>query len=506
MKIKLLKPILSILLILTLMTNSAFGYFDYSEYRPLQISRVQATLALLEEPKKPPTIGDAVVDLAVDSATSPTSTGGGAVVSQGLNYLERLVGEADKIKASINKAEKGLSRLLEAKANIEKSLSKLKEGSKAWNRTMRSLNNNADKIAANRKLTEGLFGKLRNLKGIKLTGTALSVYGMYTDTEALLKGEYKHNHSSMRFLRDTLLGSNVAINGFLLTPWGQIPVIKQGGELFALGVGVSKDFVTSDTFAAYMNSKNNRVLNVADEIIDNTNDYWTETFEGWITRWYQYTGVHPTPEQLALAQQRHQQWLDRRNQGLGRKPGDNVGAYKPNIYIYPTEVTEVTVVFDMPGLLETVIPDYLDRWQVTAYPDGSMMTSDGKVYDYLFYESMTWPALYQTDEGWIIDAEHRNEQMENILIAYGFTEKERNDFLDYWNVKLDPDEDYAVYPQLTETVDLAMPVQITPEPEFLFRLWFVFDKESMPNTEPVIEPMNRFGYAIVEWGGVILEE
>ena len=154
---------------------------------------------------------------------------------------------------------------------------------------MRALNKNAARIASNKDRAAGLFKKLRKIKGLKLTGTAMTLYGIYSDSDALLKGEYKHDHSSMRFVRDSLLGSNVAINGFLLTPWGQVPVIKQGGELFALGVGVTKDFVTSDTFAEYMNSTNNGVLDTADEIIDNTNEYWTETFEGWITKWNKCT-------------------------------------------------------------------------------------------------------------------------------------------------------------------------------------------------------------------------
>lgn len=456
-------------------------------------------------PKQPPGIGDAVVDLATNSATDPFSTGGGAVVNQGLSYLERLVGEAKNIKASINKAEKGLTRLLKTKANIEKSLSKLKKGSKAWNRTMKAFNKNAARIASNRSRTAGLFSKLNKLKGLKLTGTGLSLYGMYTDTDALLKGEYKHNHSSMRFLRDTLLGSNVAINGFLLTPWGQVPVIKQGGELFALGVGVSKDFVTSDTFAEYMNSKNNRVLDVADEIIDNTNEYWTETFEGWITSWYEYTGVMPSKEQLEIAKQRHQQWLDHRNQGLGRKPGDNVGAYKPNIYLYPEESMTISVVFEMPGLLEQVIPDYPGSWEIIAHEDGSLSALDGNTYDYLFYESMTWPMFYQVEKGWLISSDTRLNQMQDILTSYGFNHTEIKDFTDYWTLKLDQDCDYMMYPQLTETVDLAMPMTILPEPDTLVRIWFVFEKEGQEKALPTVQPFERNGYTVVEWGGVILE-
>lgn len=507
MKIKrTLKTTLSLILILLLCTGPVFGVT--ATEKPFEIRDIHhlVKLSQLASPTKPPSIGDAIIDVTVDSATSPTSTAGGAAIGKGLSYLERLVGQAKDIQASIGKAEKGLSRLMKTRTNIQKALSKLKKGSKAWNRTMRSLNKNAAKIAANKSKTAGLFGKLRKLKGLKLTGTALSVYGMYSDTELLMSGKYKHNHSSMRFLRDSLLGSNVAINGFLLTPWGQVPVIKQGGELFALGVGITKDFVSSDTFAAYMNSQNNRVLDVSDEIINNTNEYWTETFEGWIIKWYQYTGAHPSDAELALAQARHQRWLDHRNTGLGRKPADNVGVYKPNIYLYPEQNMQVIVTFDIPDLLTRVIPDYSSCWDVVASPDGMLQTKDGATYRYLFYESITSSSLYQRESGWVIKAETRTQQLEEIMMAYGFTKAETEDFVAFWTQKLEVGEDYAMYPQVSAIVDIAMPLTIKPSPDTLYRLWFAFDQDAKPSSEPQIEYIERTGFTAVEWGGLILSE
>lgn len=496
-----------LILVLSLSIGSVAVFADTTDLIRVQQHKVTDNtlkFASSAEPTKPPTIGDAIVDVTRDSALSPTSTAGGAVIGKGLDFLESTIGEADQINASINKAGKGLSRLLEKKGNIEKALTKLKSGSKAWNRTMRALNKNAARIASNKSRTAGLFGKLRKIKGLKLAGAGMSIYGIYTDSDALLKGEYKHNHSSMRFVRDSVLGSNIAINGFLLTPWGQVPVIKQGGQLFALGVGVTKDFVTSDTFAKYMNNKNNRFLDTADEIIDNTNAYWTETFDGWITDWYKYTGVYPSEAQLAKAKEQHRKWLESRNKGLGRKPGDNIGAYKPNIYLYTEVETSIRVTFEMPGLLQTVIPEYPGQWLVTGYPDGSIKGADGEIYTYLFYESITWPCLYQTDEGWLIQADNRSEQMESIMLSYGFTEQETADFIEYWTVKLDSGEDYAMYPQLTSTVDIAMPMTIDPKPDCLFRLWFAFEKEAVPYAVPTSKYIKRKGFTVVEWGGVIL--
>ena len=90
------------------------------------------------------------------------------------------------------------------------------------------------------------------------------------------------------------------------------------------------------------------------------------------------------------------------------------------------------------------------------------------------------------------------------MLSYGFTEQETADFIEYWTVKLDQGADYAMYPQLTSTVDLAMPIEIEPQPDTLFRLWFAFEKNATPPELPSTHLIVREGFTAVEWGGVIL--
>lgn len=188
----------------------------------------------------------------------------------------------------------------------------------------------------------------------------------------------------------------------------------------------------------------------------------------------------------------------------------NVNVYKPNIYIYADDQTEVTVTFDDPDLLTATIPDYTGTWKVRTGADGKLYSSDGEAYDFLFYESESDRSLFQTEEGFVIRADERKEEFERILAQYGFNEKEIHDFTEFWCEKLDQDADYMMYPQGTETVDAAMPVQITPEPESIVRMWFAFEKCSEENTANVltaqITPFDRAGYALVEWGGLVLDE
>lgn len=494
-------------LVLTLSIGPVVSYGDTTDFIQGQQQKLTEKNIKVKSSVKatePPTIGDTIINETSSLILSPTSTGGGTVINKGMDFIQKKIGTVDNIKAGVVKAQKKLVGLLKNKGNIEKSLTKLKKGSKAWNRTMKALNNNASKIAQKNSVIKGSVKKFKYIKGLKLAGAGMTLYGMYSDTEALLKGEYKHKHTSIRFVRDSLLGSNIAINGFLLSPWGQVPVIKQGGELFALGIGITKDFVTSDTFAKYMNSKNNVVLKTADNIIDNTNEYWSSSFESWITKWYKYTGVHISDAELAKAKEQHKKWLDYKKKGLGRKPGDHIGAYKPNIYLYPEEEISIRVTFQMPGLIQTVIPEYPGQWLVTGYPDGTIKDVDGEIYTYLFYESITWPCIYQTDEGWLIEADTRREQMKSIMLSYGFTKQETADFIEYWTVKLDQGIDYAMYPQLTSIVDIAMPMNIEPKPDSLFRLWFAFEKNVVPSAIPASQYIERDGFTVVEWGGVIL--
>ena len=184
----------------------------------------------------------------------------------------------------------------------------------------------------------------------------------------------------------------------------------------------------------------------------------------------------------------------------------DIGVYKPNIYIYTHDATEITVRFGYPQLLTKTIPDYTGRWNVTAHSDGTLY-ADGREYGYLFYESKTWPELFDYSEGFMICAKERKTAFEEILSAYGFNETEIADFTEFWCEKLDAGCDYMMYPQYTQAVDIAMPVELTPAPDVFVRFWFAFEKTDGRVTadEPQIIPFVRdSSYTAVEWGGFIL--
>jgi len=188
------------------------------------------------------------------------------------------------------------------------------------------------------------------------------------------------------------------------------------------------------------------------------------------------------------------------------KPTTEVNVYKPNIYLYADNEVDVTVDFMQEELLTVTIPQYINEWNATVHGDGSL-TCEGTEYDFLFYESKALRELVTKESGWLVKADEREERLLDILSQYDFNEKETSDFMEFWMDKLEPGVDYIMYPQITEYVDAQMPVEITPMPDSITRLWFGFEQYTGQNVEiPVAESITREGFTVVEWGGFLLDE
>ena len=188
------------------------------------------------------------------------------------------------------------------------------------------------------------------------------------------------------------------------------------------------------------------------------------------------------------------------------KPTTQVNVYKPNIYLYADNEMKVTVDFMQEELLTVTIPQYINEWNATVHGDGSL-TCDGTEYDFLFYESKAFRELVTKESGWVITAENREAAMLEILGQYQFNEEETTDFMEFWMDKLEPGVNYMMYPQVTKYVDAQMPVEITPMADSITRLWFGFEEYRGQNVEiPIVEPITREGFTVVEWGGFLLDE
>ncbi|MBR5283553.1 MAG: hypothetical protein IKU27_00650, partial [Clostridia bacterium] len=118
---------------------------------------------------------------------------------------------------------------------------------------------------------------------------------------------------------------------------------------------------------------------------------------------------------------------------LEQAPGDpaKVILGKPVIYLYPEEVTDVSVRLDVAGEMICTYPAYRDGWQVTAHPDGTLIDREGKTYSCLFWEAES-AADFDMTRGFCIPGADTASFLEESLTALGLNVRERNEFIIYW--------------------------------------------------------------------------
>ena len=307
-------------------------------------------------------------------------------------------------------------------------------------------------------------------KAIKVGGKVVSGIQIANDITHL-NDESKHRHSSIKQLAITTRYMKVLYNGGALYNKGLAPA--------ATISSYANDAVESDDFVDWANKQDNAMLDFLDDMTDKINDKaYRDACD--LLEWL---GINPPNSLPALRT-----------------------AIKPNIYLYPEETTDISVVFDSPELLLTVIPDYTTGWYATVDPNSNILV-DGKYYGYLFYESMTSDYNMQKEYGFKVPIKGRKAFFTSIAEYYGFNKQETEDFVTFWCSRLDPTKEYAMYPQLTESIDTYMAVKVTPQPESIFRIWFLFyemekDTELKKPKQVIAE---RNGYTMVEWGGIVAE-
>ena len=186
------------------------------------------------------------------------------------------------------------------------------------------------------------------------------------------------------------------------------------------------------------------------------------------------------------------------------QPEPNV-AYKPVIYLYPEKEQEVNVKLDLDGKFTFTYPEYNNGWNVTAKPDGTII-SDGKEYSYLFWEGLMPTFKPDFKEGFVVKGSESAEFLRETLSQMGLTPKEYNEFIVYWAPKLQENEYNKIYFAEDDYTDKAK-LEINPKPDSILRVFMVYEKADentvLPKQE--IKPFERKGFTVVEWGGYLAE-
>ena len=173
---------------------------------------------------------------------------------------------------------------------------------------------------------------------------------------------------------------------------------------------------------------------------------------------------------------------------------------KPVIYLYPEEVTDVTVRLDYSGKLTCTYPAYQGIWQVTAAPDGTLTDAKGQTYNYLYWEGKT-QTQWDMTKGFCVKGEDTAAFLEQALEKLGLNRKEANEFIVYWLPQMECNP-YNIIAFQNDAYTKTAQLQIDPAPDTLIRVFMTWQgTENYVNLEAQeLTAPQRTGFTVVEWG------
>lgn len=178
--------------------------------------------------------------------------------------------------------------------------------------------------------------------------------------------------------------------------------------------------------------------------------------------------------------------------------------YKPVIYLYPTKKINVTVTLDYNGVLTHTYPNYSNAWNVTAYPNGTIVDKNGIEYPYLFWEGNS-KFEYDLTKGFCIPGDRTEDFLRDKLSYMGLNKKEIQDFTSFWVPFMKQNPYNRICFQSSNYTENAK-LLVSPQPDSLLRVYMVFQPlnhyEKME--EQKLRKFNRKGFAVVEWGGRVV--
>ena len=181
--------------------------------------------------------------------------------------------------------------------------------------------------------------------------------------------------------------------------------------------------------------------------------------------------------------------------------------YKPVIYLYPEKEMDITVKLGYKDKLLVSYPRYVDGWNITAKPDGTLIDKNtGRELYSLYWEGKhTEPVVL--DEGFVVKGSESIEFLEEKLAILGLNDKEAEEFIIYWLPKLQENNyNYIRFADIDE-INKNMPLEFSSEPDTIIRVLMQYKALDKPIEvkEQKLETPNRVGFTVVEWGGSIIK-
>jgi hypothetical protein len=182
-------------------------------------------------------------------------------------------------------------------------------------------------------------------------------------------------------------------------------------------------------------------------------------------------------------------------------------ASKPIIYLYPEHAMSVDVKLSDPERITCDYPEYNDGWRVEANPNGDLKDlKSGKELYCLYYESR-FEEQNVTRDGFVVKSADTADFLDEKLKILGLNDKERNEFIIYWLPKLEANKYNYIRFMVGDEVNAVQNLDITPKPETVIRVMMTYKglDKSITVQEQKLEPADRAGFTVVEWGGVELK-
>ena len=177
---------------------------------------------------------------------------------------------------------------------------------------------------------------------------------------------------------------------------------------------------------------------------------------------------------------------------------------KPVIYLYPEKETDVHVELELTEAeLSTTYPRYNNGWDVTAYPDGSLLNKeDGTHHRYLFWDAVNCRTRFDFSQGFCVAGSDTESFLKEKLTYMGLTEEEMNEFIVYW-LPLMEHNAYNLIAFQGDAYTNSAKLNITPAPDSMLRVFMAYvPLENAVYIEPQqLETFERTGFTVVEWGG-----
>lgn len=222
-----------------------------------------------------------------------------------------------------------------------------------------------------------------------------------------------------------------------------------------------------------------------------------------VTAYYYYDGI---PFEATYTYQCTEGNSNNNNEWADKEiiqPGDIcANLYKPVIYLYPEEETEVSVKLDYNGVLTSTYPTYNAGWKITAKPDGTLIDlQTGREYYCLFWEGVT-DVRYDFSQGFCVCGEDTAAFLEKSLRKMGLTDKEANEFIIFWMPKMEVNAYNLISFQSEVYTDNAV-LTVDPLPDTMIRVFMAWRSidEPIEIVPQELSTPERKGFTVVEWGG-----